>query len=488
MKIGIYFFRTLFSQSAGSLSVGKLSAYLHKKGYEVDLHLLSLSDYGQNLKECASFDKYDKIIYKCNFKDYEYGIRLLSELNKNLNIEMYLTGVFSQINRERIEEKKLNFKLFDLQNWADVDENFPKIGEKINKSSIICDIDREIEMKEEGSYINIEASLGCKYRCDFCHINILKLPYFEKSIDSLVDEIEELIKRGKRFFIFNDCVFWKNESDNKRVEEFYEKVKKRGLDFCFYIYLALQPIMPDEILSKLSEIGLVRVFFGVENAAKDFASFYSKNVSTSLAEIMIEKLNHFNISFHIGFILFYKELSYQNLFVNIDYLKSIKKLFRLGILLEKIRILPSYKKEKLLFKNESDKVDIAYNYKFDDEKVSEAHSALVGLLSHIDIRIFEQFFNGITLARAILYKYSRQDDYIKELEDSKKVIEEINDSLYDVIKKVFLNLDYSEKDVFILKTLYAKSEVNYYRFFNKLKKCDIKIAKMLPHGKESYNL
>lgn len=235
-KIGICYFRSLYSQSACSLSVGKLSDYLLNKGYSTNLYLLKNDDH---LSLISTYDKIienDIIIYKTNYKDFEYGIALFENVYKETNKKIYLTGPFALMNKERIL-KKYNYieGIIDIQNSEDINQIFPDLENKIKKDSVICGVDREIEIQEKGRYINLEASTGCIYNCTFCHIKLMNYVKTEKNIELVVNEIEELHRKlDKNYFIFNDSVFWKNNNDNERIEKFVSLLKEKKTQYLFY--------------------------------------------------------------------------------------------------------------------------------------------------------------------------------------------------------------------------------------------------------------
>ena len=215
MNVGIYYFRSLYSQSVSSLSVGKFSDFLLTKGYNVKLGILKNYDFTYNREQLKSILSNDIIIYKTNYKDFEYGIRFFKSLKEMYpEKEIYITGPFANLNEKRIKSKYSFIKeIFNMQDIEMIEKIFPTIEEKIvRKNTIVYGIDREIEYKERGKYINLEASTGCIYNCSFCHVNILKYPKNTVAIDKLIDEIDFLVnKMGKKYLIFNDSVFWKNK-------------------------------------------------------------------------------------------------------------------------------------------------------------------------------------------------------------------------------------------------------------------------------------
>ena len=116
-KIAICYFRSLYSQSACSLSVSKVSDYLLNRGYETNLFLLKQDDHISLISKCHKIIENDIIIYKTNYKDFEYGIRLFENLCREYNKKIYLTGPFAIMNKERII-KKYTFvtDVIDIQN------------------------------------------------------------------------------------------------------------------------------------------------------------------------------------------------------------------------------------------------------------------------------------------------------------------------------------------------------------------------------------
>ncbi len=488
-KVGIFYFRSLFSQSAASLSVGKFSDYLLNRGYKTNIYLLKNDDHSVVLSKYDEIVKNDIIIYKTNYKDFEYGIRMLNFLFSKSNKKIYLTGPFAQMNKERML-KKYTFitDIMDIQDNNEINNIFPILEQVIKKDSVIYGVDREIEIQEKGHYINLEASTGCIYNCAFCHIKLMDYTKSEKNIELLVNEIEELHKRlGKNYFIFNDSVFWKNNHDNERIEKFIKLLKEKKLNIYFMIYLSLTIKISDDLLKKLRDVGLIRVFFGVENISKSFSIQNNKYTSASDTEKFINKLEELGISYHIGFMLFSKETRYEELQENIDFLYKIKKLFRPGMLVEKMRILPNSKDSKYLYNDES-KIDKAYNYLIDDPKTEEFYIIVNQLFSNINIRNFEQFFSGIKIALTIIKREKLMNNYIEYEKKYNNVLNIINDGVFRILLKELKNLKIDNTDVEQVKNLYSIAESNYIEFMSYLKLNNKIIYETIPHGMEDLNI
>ena len=488
-KVGICYFRSLYSQSACSLSMGKLSDYLLNKGYITHLYLLKNDGFDALIKNYSKVMENDIIIYKTNYKDFEDGIRLFKNLLSNSNKIFYLTGPFALMNKDIILKKYSFIKdIIDFQDNEAIDLILPTIGKKRKKNSVICGVDREIEKQEKGHYINLESSTGCIYNCAFCHIKLMNYTKTIKSINLVVDEIEELnSKLGKKYFIFNDSVFWKNSSDNERIKEFVRLIKKRRLKIYFMIYLSLTIKISDDLLKEMQSVGLIRVFFGVENISKNFSIQNNKYVSGSDTINFINKLDSLNISYHIGFILLSRETKYEELQENIDFLHRIKKLFRPGMLVEKMRILPNSKDSIFLY-NDDTKIDQAYNYLIEDKKVEKFYNVINSLFVNINIRNFEQFFSGIKIALTILKREKLIGNYLDLEEEFNHVLNIINDGIYEILSNEVKTLKLSNSDIDKLKELYSIAEVNYIKFMSYLRNNNQIIYETIPHGEEDLNV
>ncbi len=489
MNIKILYFRSLYSQSISSISVAKFSKYLLDRGYNTEILLLSNTDYGVNLNALKYLNQDDIIIYKANFKDFSYGIELFKNLSKKLSKKIILVGPFAVLNKNTIM-KRYEFieKILDIQTLCNLNDDFPIIGNRIIKDTIVSDYDREIESKEQGYYVNIESSLGCINHCAFCHINLTKQPFINRNIKDVVDEMKELYdKFNKRYFIFNDSMFYKGTNDIERIKEFCRLIKEYEMNIFMYIYLAITPRIPEDVLVELKEVGLVRVFFGIESVSEEFQLHNKKNVSVKLANDFIEFLNRYEISYHIGFMLFYPDLTFKGLLCNINYLFDIKKLFRIGVIVEKMRILPNSDSKNILYLN-TEIIDQAYNYHFKDIKVETSFNIICSFFTNIDIRIFEQYLTGYNIALSMLKHRKLMQDFKHEEYIFNNNIQEANALIHKILLDIINNGKYESSQVFELKKLQAKLEIDYELFMNKLRNQYFEIFNSIPLGKEDLNI
>jgi hypothetical protein len=260
---------------------------------------------------------------------------------------------------------------------------------------------RDIEEGEDVQYVNLEASRGCIFTCSFCHIPnmqetgvlVVGSPVAIRDPVLVVDEMERLHRTmGKTLFIFNDSCFWGSKKDDERILRFSEEIIRRGLDIRFYVYLRTDPFIGPNVLAALVKAGLVRVFLGVENRVDSSLALYRKKVRPGSYESVKALLDPMGVNIHIGYITFEPRSSLEDILSNVEYLFAIGKLFRLGVILEPVRVIPGSSLHAQLIADwlmppglRYD--EITYGYRFAHEEVGE-------LLDGFK-RMFRDNFRGI---------------------------------------------------------------------------------------------
>jgi radical SAM superfamily enzyme YgiQ (UPF0313 family) len=142
-----------------------------------------------------------------------------------------------------------------------------------------------IETSFQGyGFATVQSSRGCYHACTMC------LPcafyraapggrYRLRSIPDLVDEIEALYRRGTRLFLFDDEQFLPpGDAREVRAEAFAQELARRELEIAFTI-----KCRPDDveagILRRLQEIGLLRVYVGIESGCQVTLDLLGKGVT-----------------------------------------------------------------------------------------------------------------------------------------------------------------------------------------------------------------
>jgi len=112
------------------------------------------------------------------------------------------------------------------------------------------------------NYTIMLTSTGCPFKCSFCAIS--KLPYRERSVNNVVDEIEECYNRyAIREIDFFDATFFINKS---RAIEICEEILKRKIKIKWSCR-SRTDIVDKDILRVASLAGCSKIYYGIESAS-----------------------------------------------------------------------------------------------------------------------------------------------------------------------------------------------------------------------------
>lgn len=151
--------------------------------------------------------------------------------------------------------------------------------------------------------IHVISSRGCPFQCTFCSSSALCGKRFRaRSVENILDEIEEAAEKYKtRHIEFIDDTFTLNR---RRIVEFCEEVKKRGLDISWCCSSRVDTI-DEDLMKKMKEAGCFIIFFGVESASQRTLDLIGKGITVDRAVKAINWAKKAGIevlaSFVIGF-------------------------------------------------------------------------------------------------------------------------------------------------------------------------------------------
>ena len=131
-------------------------------------------------------------------------------------------------------------------------------------------------------FATLEASRGCYHACAFClpcaFYRALGPAYRLRSIPHLVDEIEALVRRGARLFLFDDEQFLPPRGQREaRVAAFGAELAQRHLTIAFTFKCRADDVAA-ELFRQLHDMGLLRVYVGLESGCQTTLDDLAKGV------------------------------------------------------------------------------------------------------------------------------------------------------------------------------------------------------------------
>lgn len=468
------FYRTLNSQSAVSVTVANLCGLLRSRGYTADMVLLDKRDSDIASKICKNREQHSILIYKVNSMDFEKTFPVLSRVAKEKAFsKIYLIGPFASLNGERIMKRNPwvdgvilgtgEYTLLGLAKVLEAAEDSEQnifveggiwrmasgtlkrreIVHRISLKELPCP-SRDVDETQRENIANLEFSRGCENRCRYCHLRV----YYEqyglkrecKTVEQVMEEIQKLYAMGKRYFVFNDSVFWNDERDTSYLVEWCRQIKAFGMKIFFMIYLSLYHFPPMSLIQQLKEVGLIRVFVGVESFDPKILNEIKESAYPSFKlEAIREKLGKLYISCHIGYIVFFPFSTLEQVEKSIEYLNSLGKMFRVGIILERLRLIPHTPMEQRMERSE-DMLDGAYAYKIADERAEQLQICWMDIFEvqlHASYIKMELLCTASDLALSILMQ---NQDWISEdvqivLNQHKTNIETYSQRIYRFVRE-----------------------------------------------------
>ncbi|HEX6344813.1 B12-binding domain-containing radical SAM protein [Umezawaea sp.] len=411
------FYRSLYSQSAASVTVAMTAAAVRATGRSATLTLLAKGEHRNASQALADAPPDAVLLAKPNFQDAAESLWLVDGLGEAADYRaVFLFGVYATGNAEELlallphvdgvvvgEPEATVPGLLDAVergDWRSApppgvlvrgDDGTPVRGDGL-PSTISLDGGllpvRDVEEGEAARMANLEAGRGCVAMCTFCHVPTMDIAVGApkrraKEPAAVVAEIAALQAMGKRYFVFNDPLFWAGPRDTARVTEIAGLMLELDRRPYFMVYLRTRPFPDDDLLALLAEAGLVRVFIGVESGWAPTLKIYRKGTAQDEYAEAKRRFEAHGISHHIGFLAFNPFSTLPQLHFDVDYLAGHGQLHRLGTILERARLVPGTKLRRdteraglMRLPRDPLTADAAYSYVFSDPRVHVAHRCL----------------------------------------------------------------------------------------------------------------
>ena len=342
--------------SEENLGIGYLKSSLQQAGYSVQIIDAWLNELEINEVYNRIIANIDNMLfvgistYMSNIEPSIELIKKLKEYNKNIKIvcggfgptfepERFLKNGSDYIIRG--EGEKVICLLADaIYNNSSV-YNIPSLGYLDNNiiklNNMMCLNDNldllpfpsrdtmEIVMKNK-STVNMVTCRGCTGNCEFCSVvSFFRLAkgriWRTRSIENIVDEIEHLNKCGVTHIKMVDDSFVDGNRDEIWCEKFANEIKKRNIDVRLRGQIRADKVS-DKILYELKRAGFFSFACGIENGSQSALSRMNKSASINDNIKALELFKKYNYIVQMGYILFDRETTIQELIENYYFLKK----------------------------------------------------------------------------------------------------------------------------------------------------------------------
>ena len=192
--------------------------------------------------------------------------------------------------------------------WARIDGRFVSGGKPLSyELDSIPPPDRMLTAQDRNSYFIdwmkpialLRTTVGCPYRCSFC--SLWKLQdgrYYTRDIDRVVAEIASV--QEQCIFLVDDEAF----INGKRMRALAERLNSAGVNKRYFTYCRIDTLLRQpELMELWAQIGLERLFIGVEAITTNELDLYNKRLSISQIEAGLRRASEIGISVFGGFIV-----------------------------------------------------------------------------------------------------------------------------------------------------------------------------------------
>ena len=176
---------------------------------------------------------------------------------------------------------------------------------------------------------SILSSRGCWRDCAFCSINAWYKSgggkkFRIRSIDNIVAEMKELyFKHGVRIFSFQDDNFFLPDKGMalERFERLRSRLSEEGVAEIAIAIKARPDSITRESVRVLDELGLFRVFLGVENASQRGLDHLNRKCTVDQIVRALEILNDIDVHVAFNLLMFEPDTTTDDILVNLRFIE-----------------------------------------------------------------------------------------------------------------------------------------------------------------------
>jgi anaerobic magnesium-protoporphyrin IX monomethyl ester cyclase len=176
-------------------------------------------------------------------------------------------------------------------------------------------------------FATIESSRGCYHACSFClpaaSYRAQGVPYRMRPIAKVVEEIEFLYRTGVRLFLFDDDEFLPTvPARAERIGEFSAELDRRDLHIAFTIKCRADDV-ESASFRRLKEIGLLRVYLGVESGCQATLDLLDKHTTVQQNQEALATLHALGIVVDFRSLLFHPWSTLETISTDLGFLQAV---------------------------------------------------------------------------------------------------------------------------------------------------------------------
>jgi radical SAM superfamily enzyme YgiQ (UPF0313 family) len=145
----------------------------------------------------------------------------------------------------------------------------------------------------------LRTSVGCPYRCNFCSLwRIMDGRYVTRGLERVVAELASVPE--PYVFLVDDEAF----VNGKRMTDLARLIRESGVRKKYFAYCRIDTLLRErEMLARWREIGLERLFIGIEAVTSDELAGYNKKLTAPQVEAGLQVARDLGIHVFAGFIV-----------------------------------------------------------------------------------------------------------------------------------------------------------------------------------------
>ncbi len=175
--------------------------------------------------------------------------------------------------------------------------------------------------------MNVQASNGCPFNCEFCNFVKEKKNQYIKPVDQLISELHELSKRGVRYVRFVDDNFRLGRND---LNDVCKKIIEADLGIEWMSFLRASTLEKTN-MDLLKRSGCIEVQMGVESADTTVLNNMKKHANPELYSHVIRALLNNGINCSCCFIVGFPGETAESVQKTIDFIEQIPKPDQQGV-------------------------------------------------------------------------------------------------------------------------------------------------------------